>query len=162
MLAEFVLASLIQRCTASVGSTTIRAIVELESSSRPYAIHDNTMRHAYFPERYAEAVELATALSERGHDIDVGYMQVNITSIRAAGLDLSRALEPCTNLRLGADLLRDDYARAERRWGPGQAALARALSAYNSGGYERADYARAVYHCAARLARPNAPWTPDR
>jgi hypothetical protein len=58
--------------------------------------------------------------------------------------------------------LRHDYARAERRWGPGQAALARALSAYNSGGYDGLEYARAVYASAARLAPPNAPRMPTR
>jgi len=160
VLAAFALTSLIQTCTTAVGPTTIRAIVEHESSSQPYAIGDNTMRRAYYPKRYGEAVRIASALAERDHDIDVGYMQVNIETIRAAGLDISTALDPCTNLRLGADVLRHDYARAERRWGAGQAALARALSAYNSGGYERAEYARAVYRCAARLA--NAPRMPAR
>jgi type IV secretion system protein VirB1 len=156
------LASLIDLCTTSVGPTTIRAIVQLESSSHPYAIRDNTMRRAYYPARYGDAVRLATALTDRDHDIDVGYMQLNIQTIRTAGLEISSALEPCTNLHLGADVLRHDYARAERRWGVGQAALARALSAYNSGRYDRVDYARAVYASAGRLAPTNALGTPDR
>jgi type IV secretion system protein VirB1 len=162
MLAVLALASLIQQCTTSVGPTTIRAIVEHESSSRPYAIGDNTMRRAYYPTRYEDAVRLATALADRDHNIDVGYMQLNIETIRTAGLDISSALEPCTNLRLGADILRQDYVRAERRWGPGQAALARALSAYNSGTYDRVEYARAVYASAERLGPTNAPEATDR
>lgn len=162
MLAAFALGSLIAHCTTSVGPITIRAIVAHESTSQPYAIGDNTTRRAYYPARYAEAVRIARTLAERGHDIDVGYMQVNIETIRAAGLDIASALEPCANLRLGADVLRQDYARARRRWGPGQAALARALSAYNSGGYGRPEYARAVYNCAARLARAYALRTPAR
>jgi type IV secretion system protein VirB1 len=153
------LASLVQSCTRSVGPSTILAIVAHESSARPYAIGDNTAHHAYYPRRYDEAVRLATDLVGREHDIDLGYMQVNIWTVRAAGLDLASALDPCTNLELGSEVLRADYARAERRWGPGQAALARALSAYNSGGYERAQYAREVYRCAARLARANASRT---
>jgi type IV secretion system protein VirB1 len=158
MLAILSLASLIQNCTTSVGSKTIRAIVEHESSSHPFAIGDNTVRRTYYPVRYDEAVRLATALTDRNHDIDVGYMQLNIETIRAAGIDLASALAPCTNLRLGTEVLRHDYARAERRWGPGQAALARALSAYNSGGYD----GLAVYASAARLAPPNAPRMPTR
>ncbi len=162
MLAIATLASLIQHCTTSVGPTTIRAIVEHESSSHPFAIGDNTVRRTYYPVRYDEAVRLATALVDRDHDIDVGYMQLNIETIHAAGIDVASALAPCTNLRLGADVLRHDYARAERRWGPGQAALARALSTYNSGGYDRIAYARAVYASAARLAPANAPRMPTR
>jgi type IV secretion system protein VirB1 len=161
MLAAIALAALIHRCTTSVGETTIRAVVAYESSSHPYAIGDNTIRHAYYPSQYDEAVRLATALVERDHDIDIGYMQLNIETIRSAGLDIASALEPCTNLRLGADILRHDYARAVRRWGPGQPALARALSAYNSGGYDRFAYVRAVYASASREARAHTRWTPD-
>ncbi len=159
MLVAVALASLVQSCTRSVGPRTILAIVEHESSSHPYAIGDNTARHAYYPRRYDDAVSLATDLVEREHDVDLGYMQVNIQTVRAAGLDVASALDPCTNLELGSEVLRADYARAERRFGPGQRALARALSAYNSGGYERPQYARAVYLCAARLARANASRT---
>jgi type IV secretion system protein VirB1 len=159
VLVAIALASLVQNCTRSVGPSTILAIVEHESSSHPYAIGDNTAHHAYYPRRYDEAVRLASDLVEREHDIDLGYMQVNIGTVRATGLDVARALDPCTNLKLGSEILRADYARAERRWGPGQGALARALSAYNSGGYERAQYARAVYFCAARLVRANASRT---
>jgi type IV secretion system protein VirB1 len=162
VLAAIALASLIGHCTTSVGPITILAIVEHESSAHPYAIGDNTAHRAYYPRRYDEAVHLATDLVERDHDIDLGYMQVNIQTVRTVGLDVSRALDPCTNLELGSDVLRADYARAERRWGPGQAALARALSAYNSGGYEGAQYARAVYRSAARLERATARRTAAR
>ena len=89
-------------------------------------------------------------------------MQLNIATIKAAGIDVASALDPCTNLRVGAEVLRRDYARAERRWGAGQAALARALSAYNSGRYDRIEYVRAVYASAARLAAAIPTRTPTR
>ena len=156
VLIAVTLAFLVRSCTRSVGPSTILAIVEHESSAHSYAIGDNTAHRAYYPRRYDEAVRLASELVEREHDIDLGYMQVNIETVRAAGLDVASALDPCTNLELGSEILRADYAHAEQRWGPGQGALARALSEYNSGGYERAQYAREGYLCAARLARANA------
>jgi type IV secretion system protein VirB1 len=128
------------------------AVVTYESGARPYAIGDNTVRRSYFPQGPDEAVRLATNLLSAGHDLDLGYAQVNIANVRAAGLDLASAFDPCTNVALGARILRIDYARAAARYGAGQTALVHALSAYNSGGFFAGlSYARGVYAVAARL-----------
>jgi len=80
------------------------------------------------------------------------------TNVRAAGLALDEAFEPCTNVWLGARILEADYARATRRYGPGQVALGHALSAYNSGGFFAGlAYARGVYATAARLQAGHTP-----
>ncbi len=132
----------------------MRSVVAYESGGRPFAIGDNTERHSYFPARRDTAVAIAAALLERGHDIDVGYAQVNIANVRSYGLDLASAFEPCTNLRIGSAILRADYARAAARYGRGQIALVHALSAYNTGGFFAGlAYARDVYAVAAALRR---------
>jgi len=146
------LAVLLDRCATGVGPTTMRAIVTYESGARPYAIGDNTIRRSYFPIDRSSAIVLASSLLRAGHDIDVGYAQVNVRNFDAYGLDVTRALDPCTNVATGSRILRAAYARAARRFGPGQVALAHALSAYNSGGfYAGAAYARGVYATAANL-----------
>jgi type IV secretion system protein VirB1 len=128
------------------------AIVFYESAARANAIGDNTARRAYFPFRRDEAERLAMRLLSAGHNIDVGYAQINSGNFRRFGLDVDRALEPCTNLSMGARILQDAYAEAARTYGPGQPALAHALSAYNTGGFWAGlGYARNVYATAAHL-----------
>lgn len=128
------------------------AIVVRESGARPFAIGDNTSRRSYFPATRAGAVALAAALLRRGHDLDLGYAQINSANLAAYELSIERAFEPCTNVDVGARILRKDYVAARRRFGSGQNALAHALSAYNSGGfYASLAYARDVYATAAAL-----------
>jgi type IV secretion system protein VirB1 len=147
-------ATLLSHCAPAVGPLTMRSVVAYESGGRPFAIGDNTERQSYFPARRATAVALAAALLERGHDIDIGYAQLNIANVRAYGLDLASAFEPCTNLRIGSSILRADYARAAARYGPGQIALVHALSAYNTGGFFAGlAYARGVYAIAGAFRR---------
>lgn len=157
-LVSAALVSLVARCAPDVGPVTMSAIVVYESDGRPYAIGDNTTRRSYFPVDRASATHLAARLIGAGHDIDIGYAQINITNVRAYGLDVASAFDPCTNIATGARILRSDYAGAARTFGPGQRALASALSAYDTGGYFAGlGYARAVYAMAATLrfdARP--------
>ena len=128
------------------------ALVVYESAARPNAIGDDTARRAYFPADRARAERLATTLLRAGHDIDVGYAQINSTNFARLGLDVHRAFEPCRNVSAGARLLAEAYGRAERSYGPGQSALVHALSAYNTGGFRAGlGYARGVYATAAGL-----------
>jgi type IV secretion system protein VirB1 len=158
MLVAYALATLFARCAPAVGHVTMSALVAYESGTNAYAIGDNTARRSYFPARRADALRLATELVDAGHDIDVGFAQINIANVRAAGLALDEAFEPCTNVWLGARILEADYARATRRYGPGQVALGHALSAYNSGGFFAGlAYARGVYATAARLQAGHTP-----
>ncbi len=153
--AAYALAASLSRCAPSVGRVTMDAVVAYESGGHPFAIGDNTARRSYFPARRDQALRIATALVRDGHDIDVGYAQVNVANVRAYGIGLRAAFDPCTNLALAARILRGDYARAATRYGPGQIALAHALSAYNSGGFFAGiGYARAVYATARLRARP--------
>lgn len=152
------LAGLVARCAPQVGPVTMSAIVAYESGGRPYAIGDNTARRSYFPGDRANATRLAARLIGAGHDIDVGYAQLNIANVRAFGLDLETAFDPCTNIAIGARILRTDYEGAARRFGPGQRALASALSAFNTGGYFAGlGYARGVYAMASTLQFDTRP-----
>jgi type IV secretion system protein VirB1 len=152
MIVPFALAQLIARCAPHIGPVTMIAIVMYESGARPFAIGDNTARRSYDFSDRDRAAAFAGRLLEAGHDIDVGYAQVNSGNFAAYGLDASSAFEPCTNLATGGRILRGDYRAATRTYGPGQNALMHALSAYNTGGYwSGLGYARAVYATAAQL-----------
>jgi type IV secretion system protein VirB1 len=152
MVVPFALSALLGRCAPSVGPITMSAIVMHESGGNPYAIGDNTTHRSYFPPDAASAIARARALLQAGDNVDLGYAQINSQNLAPQGLDVAQAFEPCRNLATGARILRAAYAGAERRFGPGQIALAHALSAYNSGGYYAAmPYARDVYATAAAL-----------
>jgi type IV secretion system protein VirB1 len=152
MLVPFVLSALIARCAPGVGPITMSAVVVHESGAFPYAIADNTARRSYFPHDAVHAIGLARALLAAGHNVDLGYAQINSSNLTPYGLDVARALDPCTNVATGSRILRAAYAGARVRFGPGQVALEHALSAYNSGGYYASmSYARDVYATAAAL-----------
>lgn len=156
MIVPFALAQLLAACAPRIGRLTMSAVVVYESGARPYAVGDNTARRSYFPSERGAAEALAGHLLAAGHNIDVGYAQINSANFATLGLDVHRALGPCDNLQAGAAILERDYARAARAYGPGQSALVHALSAYNTGGYWAGlGYAGGVYATAATLRLTN-------
>lgn len=64
-------------------------------------------------------------------------MQINSQNLKGLGLTVEQVLEPCHNLAAGSRILSRGYAGAVKRYGHGQDALRAALSAYNTGNYER-------------------------
>jgi len=152
MLVSLTLGALMHACAPSVGPRTLAAVVAYESGGRAAAISDNSARRSYYPASTADAEELATRLLGSGHDLDLGLMQINVRNVRRLRLTLRDAFDPCANLAAGSRILDQDYARAVRRFGPGQRALFHALSAYNAGTYwSGTGYARNVYRMAKRL-----------
>jgi hypothetical protein len=149
MIASVALATLIRTCAPSVDVRTAAAIVAVESGGREYAVRDNTTRRSYFPTSLADAQDLVRRLL--GHQLDLGLAQVDTVNLPAFGVTPAQALDSCTSLRLGSQVLAEDYRQAyrqatgateeERR----QVALRRAFSAYNSGSPTAApDYAALV------------------
>jgi type IV secretion system protein VirB1 len=146
------LLQLFLRCAPGVGPVTMSALVAYESDANPYAVGDNTDRRSYAPAGRAQAEELALRLLRAGHRIDVGYAQIDSDNFARLGIGPREAFDDCTNVGAGARILTEDYARAALRFGPGQAALMHALSAYNTGGFWAGlGYARGVYASAAAL-----------
>jgi len=158
LVVPLALSHVLTRCAPAVGPVTMSAIVAYESGGRPYAIGDNTVRRSYFPPDSTGAQALAMGLLRAGHNIDVGYAQINSANFRRYDLSLKTAFDPCTNVATGADILRRAYAGAARAYGAGQVALVHALSAYNTGGYFAGmAYARGVYAEASALRFERGP-----
>ena len=158
MIVPLLVAQLVAACAPRVGRLTMSAVVMYESGSRPFAIGDNSARRADYPADRAAAEDVATRLLRAGHNIDVGYAQLNSTNFAALDLDVHRAFEPCTNVASGAHVLERAYLAAARRYGAGQPALTHALSAYNTGGeVAGSGYAARVYETAAELRSAAVP-----
>lgn len=131
------IAAALLACALNVAPITLQAVIEVESGGNPFALHVNGMGVQPVASDVAEAVQLARSYIARGYSVDLGLMQVNSGNLRALGITVIRAFDPCTNIGAGATILSADYANASRLRGPGQAALQAALSAYNTGDFYR-------------------------
>lgn len=144
-LAMLTLTASLAACAAGVSPRTMAAVVSVESGGWPLTIHDNTANRSYTFTDRRRAVTDATALLAAGHNLDLGLAQINSANLPRLGLRPLQVFDPCTNLRAGASILSGAYAAAVRAFGPGQAALRFALSAYNSGSlFAAPQYARRV------------------
>jgi len=127
------LAALIRHCAPAVASSTMAAIVEVESGGDPFAIGDNTTRRSYYPRDRATAELLARRLLDAGHLLDVGIAQIDSMNFAGFGVTVDSIFDPCINLSIGAKILSGDYAFAARRYRDAQVALRHAIGMYNTG-----------------------------
>lgn len=118
----------------SVSPLLLRAIARQESSFRPDAIGKNT---------------------NGTHDI--GIMQINswwLKTLRPAGIDESKLMDPCLNIHVGAWILANEIARHGLTW--------TAVGAYHSPtDWRRADYAVKINKHLARELRALGVEIPD-
>lgn len=125
-----------QQCAPEVAPPTLAALVRVESNHNPFAI-GVVGGHVQQPKSLAEAVRTAERLNAAGKNFSVGIAQVNRYNLAKYGLTYSTAFEPCSNLRAGARILQECYARATRTYDNTRAALHAALSCYYSGNFTR-------------------------
>lgn len=129
---------LIHHCAPNVAPETVQAIVRVESGGNPYAIGINGPHHLkQQPQTAQEAIRWTRHYMNLGYSVDLGLMQVNSGNLKGLGLNLNQLFDPCTNLKAGSRILSRGYAGAVKRYGTGQTALKAALSAYNTGNYEK-------------------------
>ncbi|MDR5791706.1 lytic transglycosylase domain-containing protein [Caballeronia sp. LP003] len=168
--------SLLAECAPNVHWSTMSAIVKVESSGKAYALADagplnvpyeqrKNMVRSYFPSSLDDAAQLARDLISNGHTVSLGLAQVNDRNLSHYGLTIEQALDPCTNLATGAKILSRFYQKASKQFGEGQQALEAAISAYNSGSFERGisnGYVGQVYRAAGYVpALTTAPAVSD-
>lgn len=128
-------ASLAQVCAPHVDTTTLAALVRVESGFNPYAIGVVGARLQYQPHSYEQALATARALAARGYDFSVGLGQVNVRNLARVGESLTTIFDPCRNLHASSAILQQCFARSSARAGDTQGALRDALSCYYSGNF---------------------------
>jgi type IV secretion system protein VirB1 len=129
---------LILACAPNVAPLTIREIIRVESGGNPLAININTRNGVkLLPTIKITTAEHAIAVTyaamELGHTVDMGYMQVNSANLPKLGYTVEDMFDPCKNITAGARILELAYLSALPRHRNEQAALAAALSIYNTG-----------------------------
>jgi type IV secretion system protein VirB1 len=124
------------RCGPSVAPSTLASIARTESDFQPYSIHDNTTGTSVAPATSDVAMQIASKLTEAGHSVDIGIMQINSANFALLGLTLEAAFDPCKSVAAGAAILAGDYAGGDTHAGQ-QSALRAAISRYNTGDAQR-------------------------
>lgn len=154
--------ALVAKCAPGVDVDTMTALVRTESSFNPYAIGvvGGAVKQ---PTNFVAAMATIAELEDRGASYAVGLAQIHKSNFARFGIDAEKALDACTNLRVGAAILSDCYARAQKEVGEGPKALEAALSCYYSGNFEtgrKAGYVKRVKDNAAPQDSP-APKVPS-
>ncbi len=129
---------LVIQCAPNVSPVTMEAIIRVESNGNPLALNVNRVRvQPVVPKTAPEVAKVAADWIARGFSVDLGLAQINSANLPKLGLTVEQVLDPCTNIKAGATILADGYARAKNLHGEGQTALQAALSAYNTGNFSR-------------------------
>lgn len=126
--------AMLERCAPTVHPSTMRRLVEVESSFNPYAIGVVGARLQRQPRTYQEALATIAWLDMNGFNYSVGLAQINRYNFRAHGLTPELALLACPNLAAGATILTGCFRRANLPDTP-QVALRAAFSCYESGNF---------------------------
>jgi type IV secretion system protein VirB1 len=126
--------ALVLACAPQVASTTMQAIVHVESGGDPYVI--NIVGVGPTRAKSAEeAIARTVAAVAAGRNVAMGLMQVTTETAGRLGYTVNQMFDACTNLQAGARVITDRYQAASATRGPGQPALQAALSAYNTGNF---------------------------
>ena len=128
---------LVKRCAPDVHPQTMRALVTTESSHNPYAIGVVDGALAKQPRSRDEALQAIEELVGKGANFSLGLAQVNRYNLERYGQTYESILDACTNIRVGADILKECFTRAIKRTQNDQQALRDALSCYYSGNFRR-------------------------
>ena len=154
------MAALRTRCIPDAPLSTLGSLIETESGGNPYALqidfpnalirrwglHPGILRLSRQPKDSREASAWVQYLSSFDIFIDIGLMQVSTAEALRRKIEPLSLLDPCTNLRVGWEILEDDYVIEVRQYGAGQTALEHAISRYNTGtsngGIDNGYYAR--------------------
>lgn len=158
-------AALIKQCAPSVHPETMAAVISAESRGHKFAIADAGPKHlpwskrkhlvrSYYMKSADSAVALATSLIANGHTVSLGPAQVNDRNLAAYGITVREVFNPCTNVRVGGEILTKFYVKAVREFGPGAKAMRATLSAYNSGSWVRGEKDGYVTLVFNQLQRP--------
>jgi type IV secretion system protein VirB1 len=108
---------LAQTCAPYVSSETLAGVVSLESRFAQFNIRINSgapLKRQ--PATKAEAIEVATSLVAKRHDIQMGLGGIGLEELQRLNLSISNAFDPCLNLQATATLL-DGYHRLAVREG---------------------------------------------
>jgi type IV secretion system protein VirB1 len=132
MLSASTALALALACAPQVAPDVLLSVAYAESHWRVLEIHDNVTGDGFEPRSTQDAEQIASRLVSEGHNPDLGLLQINAANLSRTGLTVATAFEPCASMRAGTQILLEDYSGGST-FVEQQAAIRRALSAYNTG-----------------------------
>lgn len=127
------LIALIMACAPMVHPGTMLHIVQAESSGNPWAIHVNGGIGSITHLEGKKAIKAAKKYMAMGYTVDIGLTQINSTNFDYLNMTVKEAFNPCQNIAGGAQILIQNYQRAQKKADSVPEALNMALSLYNTG-----------------------------
>lgn len=124
-------------CAPNVAPQTIQQIIHVESRGDELAININGAKLPRKPTDAADAAKIAREYIGKGYSVDLGLMQVNSRNLASLGYTVEDMFEPCKNIAAGGRILTAFYTSARPKYRDDQSALRAALSAYNTGNFEK-------------------------
>ncbi|WP_184406851.1 lytic transglycosylase domain-containing protein [Xanthomonas sp. 3075] len=126
----------------AVPMSVMQHVVNVESSSNPYAIGVVGGRLVRQPKTMGEALATVKMLEEKGYNFSIGLAQVNRYNLTKYGLSsYEKAFHQCSNLQAGSKILAECYSRSGNDWG-------KSFSCYYSGNFVtgyRHGYVQKIY-----------------
>lgn len=154
-------------CAPNVAPQTIEQIIHVESLGNELTININGAKLPQKPTDAADAAKIAREYMAKGYSVDLGLMQVNSRNLASLGYTVEDMFEPCKNIAAGGRVLTAFYTSARPKYPDDQSALRAALSAYNTGNFEKgftngylARYGVGAHVALARMPALN-PYTAD-
>jgi len=135
MISTAAFLALAMQCAPDVAPDTLTRIVKTESGFNPWAIGVVGKSLKRQPQTKEEALAAVKQLGKESANFSIGLAQIN-----RQYFDIEKAediFSPCTNLKMGSDILKDCYARALKVSDTEQQALKKSFSCYYSGNYTR-------------------------
>ncbi|MBA1290664.1 lytic transglycosylase domain-containing protein [Pseudomonas japonica] len=151
MLSTSAFLALAMQCAPSIHPATLTPIVKTESSFNPWAIGVVGGALPRQPQSLDEAVLTVKKLVGEGANFSIGLGQINRQHFDVSHPETM--FEPCTNLRMTAQLLQDCYTAAAEADPDPQGALRKAISCYYSGNLTRGFQAEAGFGGSSHVQR---------
>lgn len=127
----------ISKCAPTVASSTMRALIAVESKGNHLALNINHgYKLKYQPQSLVQAKAWLKYLLKHRYNVDIGLAQVNSRNAYKYAYKPEDMLDPCKNLKVASQILSANYYKAvTRNFGNKPLALLQAISAYNTGSY---------------------------
>jgi type IV secretion system protein VirB1 len=138
------LEALIETCATEKFRETIASIIQVESRANPFSIGTKIVKAdgdvftlERQPQTKQEAIKWAQWLIQNRYRFDAGLMQINSQHFKRLAITPEALFDECSNIKAGATILGENYVIASKQKGEGNPALLAAISAYNTGNFER-------------------------
>jgi len=130
----FELALYLSCIAPGVESSMVGAIIETESSGRPYAFNVNNWQGKRFSYKDVNSsVAACEAFTEHNYTVDVGLMAINSNNLSRFNLTMEEGFDVCTNIKYGTIIFHENLSRALKGGHNSDDAKKIALSFYNTG-----------------------------